>query len=259
VSDAPPVESPVPAPQPESAPEKKSVRASKTDTSAAEKRYPDTYWLLEGVTLLLLNALGGLYVQGEENVPATGPVLMVSNHVSFLDPVSIGDASPRRVVFMAKAGLFDNKLLNFLLRGVDSFPVRRGEADRAAFRTTLTMLGEGRVVCIFPEGTRSPDGELMEAEPGAALFAVKTGCPVVPVYVRNSQKMLDLKGRLHRAKITVAFGPSFTLTRGMEKEGGARMMAEIAKTRDAFANAPARRIWPHWIKKPREGSRAVKG
>jgi len=226
-------------------------------TPEAPKRTPDTYWLLEGVTLLIMNLLGGLYVQGEENMPKSGPVLCVSNHVSYLDPVSIGDASPRRVVFMAKAQIFENKVLGFLLRGVDSFPVRRGESDRAAFKNTLEMLGEGRVVCIFPEGTRSMDDNLLPAESGAAVFAMKTGCPVVPIFVRNSNKMLDYKGKLHRSPITVAFGQPFTLPRKMDRDEAAQqLMTAIAATRDQYANEPARRIWPHWITKPREGSRA---
>lgn len=233
-------------------------RAGKPASPA--KPTPDTYWLLEGVSLLVLNALGGLYVRGEENVPKTGAVLMVSNHVSYLDPVSIGDASPRRVVFMAKAELFKVKPLGFLLRGVDSFPVRRGEPDRTAFKTTLEMLQDGRCVCIFPEGTRAPAGEglLGDAEPGAGVFALRTGCPVVPVFVRGTDRMLDRKGRLHRARITVTFGEPFHITRGTDKdEAGRMLMAAIAKTRDSADAMPApRRIWPHWIKKPREGSRA---
>jgi len=244
-SGATPETSPPPAPATKSAP-------------TSPKQTSDTYWLLEGATLLLLNALGGLYVQGEENVPATGPVLMVSNHISYLDPVSIGDASPRRVVFMAKAELFKNPALGFLLRGVDSFPVRRGEADRGAFKTTLTMLEEGRVVCIFPEGTRSLDGTLREAEPGAALFAMKIGCPIVPVFVTGTDKMLGRGGRFHRARVTVAFGTPFMLPRGTDRaEGGKQMMEAISRTRNAFADAPSRRIYPHWIKKPREGRRAT--
>jgi len=235
-------------------------KKAKDEPAGPPKRTPDTYWLLEGVTLLLMNALGGLYVQGEENVPATGAVLMVSNHTSYLDPVAIGDASPRRVVFMAKAELFQNTALGFLLRGVDSFPVRRGEADRQAFKTTFAMLEEGRAVCIFPEGTRHEGEGLGEAEAGAAVFATRSGAPVVPVYVSGTNKMLDRKGRLHRARVTVAFGTPFTLDRKTDKdEGGRRLMEAIARTRDAFAGEPSRRIWPHWIKKPREGSRAAKG
>lgn len=222
---------------------------------------PDTYWLLQGATLLGLTALGGLYVRGEENVPASGPVLLVSNHVSYLDPVGIGDASPRRVVFMAKQEVFQAGPLGFLLRGVDAFPVRRGAADRQAVKTALAMLEEGRVVCIFPEGTRHVGEGLGEPEPGAALFALKTGCPVVPVYVDGSAQMLDLHGRLHRTRLTVSFGTPFTFPKGRAdretlERSGREMMAAIARTRDTMAELPARRIWPHWIRKPREGSRA---
>lgn len=223
-----------------------------------EKQTPDTYWFLEGASLLLLNALSGLFVQGEENVPPVGPVLMVANHTSYLDPVAIGDASPRRVVFMAKAELFKVKPVGFLLRGVDSFPVKRGEADMGAFKNTLAMLKENRAVCIFPEGTRMTDGKLGKAEPGAALFAIKTGCPVVPVFVSGSNKMLDLKGKFHRARVTVAFGTPFTLAKNADREEGAKqMMAAIGKTRDVWEGKPSRRIYPHWIKKKKEGWRAA--
>ncbi|MES2459690.1 MAG: lysophospholipid acyltransferase family protein [Armatimonadota bacterium] len=230
--------------------------------SEPEKPTPDTYWLLEGVSLLVLNGLGGLYVIGEDNVPPIGPVLLVSNHISYLDPVAIGDASPRRVVFMAKAELFKIKPLGFLLRGVDSFPIKRGAADRSAFKNTLAMIGEDRAVCIFPEGTRSRTGEIGEAEAGAGVFATRTGCPVVPVYVHNSNRMLDNKGKLHRGfPITVTFGSPFVLPRTMDKDtAGRELMAAITQTKEAFEQAPnayRRRVWPHWIKKRLEGSRAV--
>lgn len=240
-------------------PVKPSNRPAKAP--ATDRVTPDTYWLLQGVTLAVMHSLGGLFVRGTENVPATGPVLLVSNHVSYLDPVAIGDACPRRVVFMAKHELFQIKPLGFLLRGVDSFPVRRGEPDRGAFKTTLAMLEEGRVVCIFPEGGRMTGGELGEAEPGAAVFALRTGCPVVPVYVDGTNKMLDTKGRLRRARVTVTFGKSFTFPKGRAdretlEASGRELMAAIARTRDETEYASTLRISPHWIRKPREGSRA---
>lgn len=227
------------------------------ESSASPKQSPDTYFLLETAGNLFIHTMGGLFVQGEENVPKTGPVLMVSNHVSYLDPVGIGVASPRRVVFMAKAELFKKQPLAFLLSGVDCFPVRRGEADRAAFKTTMTMLEEGRVVCIFPEGTRYDGVELGEAEPGAALFAIRTGCPVVPVFVRGSHLVLGKDNKLRREKITVAFGEPFIISKKTDREeGGRQMMEAIGRTRDAFANAPSRQIKPHWFHKKPEGSRA---
>lgn len=229
--------------------------------AAPPRPVPDTYWLLEGVTLTLFHLLGGLFVRGEENVPKHGPVLFVANHVSYLDPPAIGDASPRRVVFMGKKELFDIKPLGWLLRGVDAFPVRRGEADRSAVKNTLAMLRENRAVCIFPEGGRQTSGELGEAEHGAALFALKTGCPVVPVYVEGTNKALDNRGRLHRARVVVAFGTPFSFPAGKTSRAaldaaGRELMAAIARTRDDASGAPARRIVPHRTsRKPREGSR----
>ena len=223
------------------------------------KATPDTYWLLEGVSLLVLTFLGGLFVRGEANVPPSGTVLMVSNHVSYLDPVAIGDAAPRRVVFMAKAELFKSRVLGFLLRGVDSFPVKRGESDRSAFKTTLEMLNEGRVVCIFPEGTRSPDGTIGDAEPGAAVFAQKTGCAVVPVYVDGSRAVLGMDNKIRRGRITVTFGTAFTVPKDLARDAaGTLLMDAVRRTKAEADSQTSRRIWPHWIKKRREGSRSKK-
>lgn len=220
----------------------------------------DTYWFLETAGNLFLWSMGGLFVSGEDRVPATGAVLLVSNHVSYLDPVAIGVASPRRVVFMAKAELFRNRLVGWLLDGVDCFPVRRGEADRHAFKNTLDMLSDHRVVCIFPEGTRSLDGQLTEAEPGAAVFALRTGVPVVPVYVDGSFGVLGAGRRLHRGRVTVHFGDPFTLPRGMDREeAGRRLMEEIARVRDDAPTRASRPVPPHRFTKPVEGTRLRSG
>ncbi len=210
----------------------------------SKSKQPDTYWFLKRMTLIALAPFGGVSVQGEENVPKTGPVLLVSNHCSYLDPVAIGDASPRRSLFMGKAELFKHPFLNYVLRGVDCFPVKRGEADMQAFKTTLAMLKEGRMVCIFPEGTRADSEEqLRDPEPGAAVFAIKTGCPVVPVFVRGTNAVLDRKGRPHRGKIVVAFGEPFTFPKNADREAaGHQLMDAIAKTRDYWRDKPAKRL-----------------
>lgn len=229
------------------------------EAKAAEKPRKlkhDTYWLLESAGNLFLWAMGGLFVRGTERVPKDGPVLLVSNHSSYLDPVCLGVVSPRRVVFMAKAELFKNKVLGYLLDGVDCFPVKRGEADRHAFKLTLQMLADNRMVCIFPEGTRSEDGSLGEAEPGAALFAIKTGCPVVPVYVEGTNEVLGPHKRLRRGRVTATFGEPFTIERNADREeAGRRLMAEIARVRDTLRVGPATPVPPHWFRKPVEGHR----
>jgi 1-acyl-sn-glycerol-3-phosphate acyltransferase len=98
------------------------------------------------------------------------------------------------------------------------------------------------------------------AEAGAGVFAIKTGCPIVPVFVSGTNRMLDYRGRVHRARVTVSFGVPFTLPRNADRDQAGRdLMAAIGRTRDATEGMPARRIRPHWIRKPREGSRAAVG
>ena len=220
----------------------------------------DTYGILYHSTMLIFSALGGgIQIFGSENVPKSGAVLLVSNHISYLDPCAIGDACPRRVLFMGKAELFRVKILSWLLRGVDCFPVKRGEADPGAFRTTLTRLKEGRCVCIFPEGTRSPDGTLQKAEAGAGLFATRTGCAVVPVYVRGTDTILDRRGRLHRGRLSVAFGEPFRLKKETGRdEAAAEMMTRIAAVRDGGNDSGGLWLRLGPLRKPREGWRAEK-
>ena len=204
----------------------------------------DTYYILKRGTLVLLRPWATFYVQGEENVPKEGAVLYVSNHTSYLDPVAIGNVSPRRVVFMGKAELFHNRVLNWLLRGVDGFPVKRGEADMTAFKTALGYLKAGRVVCIFPEGTRqNSENELGVPGPGAATFAMKTGCSVVSVFVSGANQVLGINRGLRRGKITVAFGEPYTIPKNADRDvAGQEMMAAVARTREMWRGKPARRV-----------------
>ena len=219
-----------------------------------EKSKFDTYPILYHSTMILFSLLGGgIEVIGAENVPKDGPVLMVSNHVSYLDPCMIGDASPRRVVFMGKAELFKNPILNWLLRGVYGIPVKRGEPDTAAFRAVLARLKEGRLVCIFPEGTRSPNGELQEAEAGAGVFATRTGCPVVPVFVRGTNVALDRKGRFHRTRVSMSMGKPFILPKSMERGAATvELMRKIAEVRDMPPDQVGERaiLRMGWLNKP---------
>lgn len=213
-------------------------------SDAKTAKHFDTYWILKRGTLVLLRPWATFYIQGAENVPTEGAVLYVSNHTSYLDPVAIGNVTPRRVVFMGKAELFKNKILNWLLRGVDGFPVKRGEPDMTAFKAALGFLRAGRVVCIFPEGTRqNSEDELGIPEPGAATFAIKTGCPVVPVFVSGASGVWGKIGGFHRGKITVAFGEAYTLAKTADRElAGQEMMAAIARTREFWRGKPAQRV-----------------
>lgn len=147
-------------------------------------------------------------VEGAHHEPAAGPVLVVANHTSAADPVLVAIALRRRVITMGKEELFRVPVLGWWLRSLGGFPVRRGEPDRRALHVATRELVRGGVVVIFPEGTRSIDGRLQSAEPGAALLALRTGATVLPVAVVGAHRMLPKGARLPRPQpIVVRLGP----------------------------------------------------
>jgi len=170
------------------------------------------------ISKLALSILFRLYnrweVTGREHVPATGGVLLVANHTSYADPPIVGTACPRPVNFMAKAELFDIPVLSGLIRRTHAFPVRRGRADGAALRRAIRLLRQGRVLLIFPEGTRSAAGRLKEFEAGAAFIAVQAQAQVVPLAIVGADRLLPRgKPILLPAKLRVRFGPPLDLSR----------------------------------------------
>lgn len=150
-------------------------------------------------------------VSGRELVPESGSVLLIANHTSYADPPIVGTACRRPVHFMAKAELFFFPLGAIISR-THAFPVRKGGVDRAALRRAMQLLKEGRVLLMFPEGTRSPDGRLMELETGAAFVALSSGAQVVPVGVDGADRLLPRRWPIPRpAKLRVRFGPPVNL------------------------------------------------
>jgi 1-acyl-sn-glycerol-3-phosphate acyltransferase len=183
-------------------------------------------------------ALCPMRVFGEENIPESGPAILASNHISYLDPPAIGCAIHRECWFVAKSQLFSLPLLGPLLPKLHAFPVRRGTADRSAIRRCLELLGEGALVVIFPEGTRSRDGRLMPAEPGIGIVALSSKAPVVPVALTGTDKALPRNSPILRpAPITVRIGRPITfddiaqgpMNRESILEVGRRVMRAIAE------------------------------
>jgi 1-acyl-sn-glycerol-3-phosphate acyltransferase len=198
------------------------------------------YAIFKPAAWLLLRLLFRVEGRGTELVPRQGPLLLVANHSSVLDPPLVGAVCPRRLTFLAKAELFRVPGFGALIRRLNAYPLRREGADPGALRTAQRALAEGRAVLIFPEGTRGEEGVLREAKPGAALLAMHSGVPVVPVYVSGSGRAWPRGRRLPRpAKVRVTFGAPlrFVPAAGAERKeqyqaASRRMMAAIAELRN---------------------------
>ena len=123
-----------------------------------------------------------------DRVPATGGVLMLANHQSYLDPPLFGVAPKRPSAFLAKSELFENPAFAWAIRRLNAFPVRQGAGDVGAMKESIRLLQRGWMLGVFPEGSRTPDGELQPAQKGAGLMVKRAGVPVLPAVIDGSHQ-----------------------------------------------------------------------
>ncbi len=148
---------------------------------------PSPLWKLAQVLVRVgTSVLFDLKVYGRHNIPAEGGVLMISNHQSYLDPAILGAQLWRPMSYLAKSDLWKNPVFGWLITRLNAFPVRQGAGDVGAIKETIRRLEEGHLLNIFPEGSRTEDGELLPIQPGAALVIRKAGVPVVPAVIEGS-------------------------------------------------------------------------
>lgn len=183
---------------------------------------------------LQLRLLHDIKIEGREHVPDDA-CLIVGNHASFLDPTTIGWAVAREIFYLGRKDLFKPPLLSWLLPICNVLPVDRDSADVSGMRTIIKKLKSGQFVLVFPEGTRTADGELQPAEPGAGLLAVKAGVRVLPTRVFGTFDALSRKAKSYSMKpLRVVVGQPYwpTLTPGGKPDYQAianEMMAKIAE------------------------------
>lgn len=192
------------------------------------------------ITNFIFNVFGKLEAHGNENIPRRGGALILCNHVSYLDPFIVGSAANRELHFMARHNSFDMPVIGRLIAAHNAYPVRRGTADRAALRHTISLLKSGNLVLIFPEGTRSVDGTLGKPHGGVSFIAHNAGVPAIPAYVRGTILPRNAKW-IRPAQLTVTFGSpiDFSEVRKLEdkrelyRRMGEQIMQEIANLRDS--------------------------
>ena len=139
-----------------------------------------------------------LKLEGGENIPKEGALILAPNHRSYYDPVMAGIICKRPIRFMAKSELFENKLFGALITKLGAFPLQRGRGDVAAIKAAFSILKEGNVLLMFPQGKRIKDGTRGKLKTGVAVIAHKMQVPVVPVCISGEFKF--------RHKVTVSCG-----------------------------------------------------
>ena len=188
-----------------------------------DERAPVLYRVLHTVLPPVINALYRPWSEGLEHIPATGPAILASNHLSFLDHFFLPAVIDRPIFFLGKSDYFSG-LQRYFFENVGVMPVDRagGEAGEASLRKGQEILESGRLLGIYPEGTRSPDGRLYRGKTGPVRIALRTGVPLIPVAMIGVFEVLPPGARVPKIRrVGIRVGPPLDLSRyaGGENDG----------------------------------------
>jgi 1-acyl-sn-glycerol-3-phosphate acyltransferase len=207
------------------------------------------YWGLKAILWPISHLLFRWRIDGRENVPSSGPAVIAANHQSFCDSLFLPLAMRRRLTFLAKAEYFDARRTAWFFRSVGQIPIQRGGGDASAraLETARGVLKEGHLIGLYPEGTRSIDGNVHRGRTGVARLALECGVPIVPVGISGTDRIQPRGSRWFRPfrRVRISFGPPMTFDSAalVDAETGRtsterlrsftdQLMAEIARLAD---------------------------
>ena len=186
------------------------------------------YKFIRGILSVFLKLFFRIERIGVSNIPKEGSYVFCSNHISALDPIIIGTVRERAFYFLSKEELVKIPIIGAILKRVNIIPIKRGAGDLGAMRKSIEVLKENKALVMFPEGTRSKDGQLKEAKDGISLIVKKSGCNVVPCAVVGKMKPFN--------KIKVIYGTPIDMSTYREEKNNKiitnRIMTEIKKLID---------------------------
>ena len=187
-----------------------------------------------GILWLLVNFVGRLLfryrVGGREHVPARGGALIAANHASYVDIPFVGAGVTRRMWYLGRQDLF-LPVLRPVLEWLGWIPIRQDRLDRDGFGKAIRLIQEGKVVVIYPEGTRTPDGALRRGKPGIGVIVAETGCAVIPAYLSGTREVLPPGARwisLHPIRVT--FGPPIDFAQAAQRSSGKEFYQHVSRT-----------------------------
>jgi 1-acyl-sn-glycerol-3-phosphate acyltransferase len=181
-------------------------------------------WLssfLKGLAFTVSHTLFRVTVIGKENIPKSGACIICPNHINAFDPFLIGCHTKRLVHYMAKEELFKIKPIGFILRSVGSFPIKRGKSDITSIKNALALLEEGKVIGVYPEGTRNRRGKEIKLKPGAVMLAITQRVPIIPTAVYGNFRPFG--------RVNLIFGKPIVLEQYYDTKPDKEKLLEITK------------------------------